>query len=208
MFNAAPLKPVRLRATPHLLLAPRPLLLRPRRCHMTTQAAAQPQSQKRAGDISDAFASLSGQQFLPLEPRYADLKAKLVHGREDAVKASWERLLARLREEIPEIVERGSKVIPQIAFGDLRNEEVVRGFREELKERGVAVVRGVVSEEEAMGWKEQIREYVRKNPQTKGKTSMLPILYPHLLSLLHFQSIHIVLYHIQISLTLIYQCPL
>jgi hypothetical protein len=124
------------------------------------------QAQKRAGDISDAFASLLGQDFKPLTPEYADLKARLIRGHESAVRESWERLLRYLREEIPLIVELGSKVIPEIDFKDIDN--APEAFSNELRKRGVAVVRGVVPEQEALQWKEDLREYIRQNPQTKG----------------------------------------
>ncbi|KAF2450823.1 DUF1479-domain-containing protein [Karstenula rhodostoma CBS 690.94] len=132
-----------------------------------TQAAS-----KRAGDISDAFASLSGQQFTPLAPEYADLKARLIKGNEEAVRESWERLLNHLREEIPLIVEKGSKIIPEIDFRDI--DDAPADFSSELRKRGVAVVRGVVSEEEALGWKESLREYIRANPQTKAFPAETP----------------------------------
>ncbi|RAR12876.1 duf1479-domain-containing protein [Stemphylium lycopersici] len=124
------------------------------------------QAQKRAGDISDAFASLSGQDFKPLAPEYADLKARLIRGHESEVRESWERLLRHLREEIPLIVEQGSKVIPEIDFKDIDN--APEAFNAELRKRGVAVVRGVVREQEALQWKEDLREYIRQNPQTKA----------------------------------------
>ena len=121
---------------------------------------------RRAGDISDAFASLSGQQFAPLSAEYADLKARLIKGNEEAIRQSWERLLNDLREEIPLIAEKGSKIIPEIDFKDIDN--APEDFSSELKKRGVAVVRGVVSEQEALDWKESLREYIKANPQTKG----------------------------------------
>ncbi|UPX13373.1 uncharacterized protein EKO05_0003882 [Ascochyta rabiei] len=127
-------------------------------------AATQPQ--KRAGDISDAFVSLSGQEFKPLTPEYADLKGRLIEGRENKVRESWERLLRELREEIPLIAKLGSKVIPEIDFKDIDN--APETFNSELRKRGVAVVRDVVSEEEALRWKEDLREYIRQNPQTKA----------------------------------------
>ncbi|KAF1966340.1 DUF1479-domain-containing protein [Bimuria novae-zelandiae CBS 107.79] len=136
-----------------------------RRLHHTRTAATQATS-KRAGDISDAFTSLSGQRFSPLAAEYADLKTRLIRGNEDAIRLSWERLLQDLREEIPLIVEKGSKVIPEIDFKDIDN--APEEFNEALRKRGVAVVRGVVSEEEALGWKESLREYIKANPQTKG----------------------------------------
>lgn len=126
-----------------------------------TQAAS-----KRAGDISDAFVSLSGQEFTPLSPQYAHLKARLIKGNEEAIRESWERLLTDLREEIPLIVDKGSKIIPEIDFKDIDNAS--EDFSSELRKRGVAVVRGVVSEQEALGWKESLREYIKANPQTKA----------------------------------------
>jgi hypothetical protein len=140
-------------------------------------AATQAQTQKRAGDISDAFVSLSGQQFAPLSAEYADLKRRLIQGREDAVRESWERLLRDLREEIPLIVELGSKIIPEINFKDLDNPS--EHFNSELKKRGVAAVRGVVSEEETLQWKEHLKEYIRQNPQTKGKLQCLYLFPAH-----------------------------
>ena len=134
----------------------------PRLRRVATQAPS-----KREGDISDAFASLSGQDFEPLAPEYAALKARLIEGNEEAVRSSWHRLLEDLKLEIPLIVEKGSKVIPEIAFKDIENAPVE--FSEELRKRGVAVVRGVVSEQEALGWKESLREYIKMNPQTKGR---------------------------------------
>ncbi|PVI08295.1 DUF1479-domain-containing protein [Periconia macrospinosa] len=132
----------------------------------------QAQASKREGDISDAFASLSGQEFVPLAAEYAHLKTRLIRGNEDAIRDSWERLLRDLRDEIPLIVERGSQVIPQIDFKDL--DDAPEEFSKELKKRGVAVIRGVVSEREALGWKDDLREYIRRNPHTKAFPSENP----------------------------------
>jgi hypothetical protein len=124
------------------------------------------QAQKRAGDISDAFASLSGQKFEPLSSEYADLKTRLVKGHEREVRDSWERLLQHLRKEIPLIVELSSKIIPEIDFKDIDNASET--FSSELRKRGVAVVRRVVPEAEALRWKAELKEYIQQNPQTKG----------------------------------------
>jgi hypothetical protein len=124
-------------------------------------------TQRRAGDISDAFTSLSGQSFTPLPQKYADQKGRLIAGREDEIRASWDRLLERLKEEIPILAQAGSSVIPEIDFKHITRPS--EQFKADLKKRGVAVVRGVVPEEQALAWKEGIREYVRANPHTKGK---------------------------------------
>ena len=65
---------------------------------------------KEAGDISSVFPSLSGKAFEPLPGRFSDLKKRLIAGNEDAVRASWHRLLSSLREEIDEIKEKGNSV--------------------------------------------------------------------------------------------------
>lgn len=138
----------------------------PRFTNVRTAATAAASTQKRAGDISDAFASLAGQEFAPLEPRYADLKTSLRAGHEDALTESWQRLLKNLQEEIPYIVEKGPNVIPQIDFKDIDN--APESFRAEHKKRGVAVIRNVIPDEEALAWKDGLRKYIRENPQTKG----------------------------------------
>ncbi|KAF2820400.1 DUF1479-domain-containing protein [Ophiobolus disseminans] len=138
----------------------------PTRRAATQLRTAATQAQKRAGDISDAFVSLSGQKFEPLTSEYADLKGRLIKGRESEVRESWERLLRDLRKEIPLIVELGSDVIPEIEFKDIDNTPDT--FSNELRKRGVAVVRGVVPETEALQWKEELKEYIRQNPQTKA----------------------------------------
>jgi hypothetical protein len=145
----------------------------PARCAVTHVRTAATHAQKRAGDISDAFVSLSGQKFEPLTPEYADLKGRLIKGHESEVRESWERLLRHLRAEIPLIVELGSKVIPEIDFKDL--DHAPETFSNELRKRGVAVVRGVVPQQEALQWKKDLREYIRQNPQTKGKTANVPM---------------------------------
>lgn len=123
-------------------------------------------TQKREGDISDAFVSLSGQAFKSLPIKYAELKNRLIEGRAEEVRASWERLLDHLRRDIPEIQQLGSKVIPEIDYKDV--DRPSEKFRSQLKKRGVAVVRGVLPEAEALQLKEDLRDYVRRNPHTKA----------------------------------------
>ncbi|KAK8187422.1 DUF1479-domain-containing protein [Phyllosticta capitalensis] len=140
-------------------------------------AATSNSTQKRAGDISDAFASLSGQEFKPLDPSYALLKKNLIAGHEDTVRASWERLLKTLQQEISTIVALGSDVIPEVEYSDIANAQVSKKFEEEHRKRGVAIVRGVIDEKEVLGWKEELREYIRRNPHTKAFPSDNPQVY-------------------------------
>lgn len=121
---------------------------------------------KREGDISDSFVSLSKTKRPPLPKRFLELKQSLVRGREDAVIASWGRLLRRLRSENDLVAAKGPGVVPLLQFNGL--EEQLPSFRDELQKRGVAVVKGVIPREEARAYKGEIEEYVRQNPTTRG----------------------------------------
>lgn len=121
---------------------------------------------KKEGTIADAFASLSGQSFEALESRFALVKAELIKGNEEAVKASWDRLLVRLREEVQTIQRLGSAVVPQIDFADIDNPS--KDFSNEYRKRGCAVIKGVIPLKDVLQMKEELKEYIKANPSTKG----------------------------------------
>jgi hypothetical protein len=102
----------------------------------------------------------------PLDERFADQKKRLIADRGDQLKRSWDRLLCKLRDEVRTIEERAPDIIPSIDFKDIH--AAPRSFHDELRKRGVAVVRGLIPEAEARGYKEDIEAYVRANPGTKG----------------------------------------
>ncbi|KAA6415151.1 MAG: hypothetical protein FRX48_01904 [Lasallia pustulata] len=132
---------------------------------------------KAAGDIFSVFPSLSGAATAPLPPRFAELKTRLIWGHEDRLQGSWQRLLTELRKDIEVLRALGPAVVPKIAVGDIDNEAERAQFCKEFRERGVAVVTGVVSEKEALDWKELVQRYVRSNPQTKGFPAHNPAVY-------------------------------
>jgi hypothetical protein len=140
-----------------------------------TRTVTMASAQKKEGDISNAFASLSGIQFKPLEPRFKDVKAQLIAGNEQAVQDSWNRLLARLKDELPIVQQLGSKVIPEIDFKDIDNASPE--FRSEHKKRGVAVIRNVIPQEDALALKDELRRYIAANPDTKAFPPENPQIY-------------------------------
>ena len=140
----------------------------PKRRGITSTSA---HASKPAGDISSVFPSLSGVQSPPLPPRIADLKRRLIQGHEERVRDSWHRLLPDLRQEIDVIKALGSKVIPEIEFRDMHDMGKRTTFRDGLRKRGAGLIRGVVSEREALGWKELVKRYIQTNPSTKGRQS-------------------------------------
>lgn len=135
-----------------------------RQVNMAAMATAS--QDKREGDISDSFASLAGVKDEPLPDQFRQLKLSLVQGREQKIIASWNRLLRQLQVENDTIAELGPKVIPEVYFDDLDRDIV--SLKDEIKKRGAAVIRGVIPEDEARGYKHELEDYIRKNPQTKG----------------------------------------
>jgi len=121
---------------------------------------------RKEGDISSVFVSLSGVSPDPLPSRFADIKRQLIQGHEKAVTASWKRLLQKLATENEALKQRGSAIIPEIQFEDLKNPS--EQFLKETKKRGVAVIRSVVPEDEARAYKTEVEDYVKINPWTKG----------------------------------------
>ncbi|CZR55132.1 related to DUF1479 domain protein [Phialocephala subalpina] len=150
-------------------------------CQRRTLAAAAAATTTRApraeGDISSVFASLSGAAAKPLPERFAGIKTALIRGREQEIQASWQRLLSKLRSEIDQITTHGSSIIPELEFSEINNFSRVQPFSQSLKRRGVAVIRNVVPEPEALFWKQEIRDYIRANPQTKAFPADNPAVY-------------------------------
>ena len=124
---------------------------------------------KPSGDISSVFPSLSGSASNPLPSRFADIKKRLIRGHEAQVQESWKRLLRVLHRKQVEIKTKGSNMVPEISFWDIDDVEKRTKFRDALHQAGVAVIRGVVQEKEALGWKELVKRYIASNPTTKGR---------------------------------------
>lgn len=131
-----------------------------------TTSASSTSTGKKEGDISSVFVSLSGTATQPLPQRFAELKTRLISGHVEAVHASWIRLLSALHTEIPLIASLGTRAIPDIEFGDL--DHASEAFKQEHRARGVAVIRNVVSVQEALGYKEDVKRYIAANPRTKA----------------------------------------
>jgi hypothetical protein len=128
---------------------------------------------KREGDISSVFNSLSGMKIQPLDKSFGVLKKQLIAGHEKEVEASWKRLLKRLAVEIEIVAQKGILAVPQIDIKDIPMKS--KAFEEELKFRGVAVIKGVIPRDEARAYKSEVEDYVKANPWTKGKNYSVPL---------------------------------
>ncbi|KAK6222432.1 hypothetical protein QIS74_04134 [Colletotrichum tabaci] len=111
--------------------------------------------------------SFYGAEPIPLPSRFAGVKKRLIAGHEAAVEASWRRLLDAMRVEMADIQARGSELIPSIAFADINDPVRVEAFAHRLRRYGVAVIRGVVSPEDARSWVGETHDYLERNREFK-----------------------------------------
>ncbi|KZT51076.1 DUF1479-domain-containing protein [Calocera cornea HHB12733] len=98
---------------------------------------------------------------------YATMKRGIVApGDEPAVIASWAEIIEELKGLYEEVKEKGSEIIPQVEFFDLPN--LTDAQKAEIRKVGSVVVRNIVPDEQALAWKQGLKDYVDKNPQCVG----------------------------------------
>ncbi|KAH8547868.1 DUF1479 domain protein [Umbelopsis sp. PMI_123] len=119
---------------------------------------------KKAGDIFSAF-SVGVTDELPA--RYKDLKDQL---RPANIQAAWDRLTTAYEKESERIQKLGSKAVPEINFEDIKGNNGCFPEKtiQEIRKSGCIVVRGVFEREEALGYKQQVRDHIAKHPGIDG----------------------------------------
>ncbi|HEY4162001.1 MAG TPA: DUF1479 domain-containing protein [Dongiaceae bacterium] len=73
---------------------------------------------------------------------------------------------AHLRREVDEVVKAraaGRSVVPEIDYKDIEAGKVSEATKDELRRRGVAVVRGVYPKAQAEAWNSEIGDYLKRN---------------------------------------------
>lgn len=126
------------------------------------QAATKPSK----GNISSVFAHLGGGKPA-LDSHFVDIKKQIVPGEEQKAKiqASYERLIQAFEKEKKEIHELGSKVIPEIHINDIKknNGKLPDDIAQLVKKRGGLVVRGVLERDQAIQYKQDIKDYIQSH---------------------------------------------
>jgi hypothetical protein len=113
--------------------------------HEATQVATTPSANRAEGSFGNAFASLSSETN-KLPPRFKELKLQLIGNNEDAILASWQRLLEVIASStIPRIKNLGQKSIPSVEFSAIKDGRLPAYSRAELKAAGVIIERGIVA---------------------------------------------------------------
>ncbi|KAJ4144499.1 hypothetical protein LMH87_003380 [Akanthomyces muscarius] len=120
----------------------------------------------RGSQAHDATSFWGGSEPVPLPPRFARIKRAILAGHEDALEASWGRLLAALRRDAEHIDGLGAHLVPSIEFGDVLAggdaSQTAARFRRDVQRYGVGVVRKVVPRGEAEAAMEDTARYVRE----------------------------------------------
>ncbi|CAK7232320.1 hypothetical protein SBRCBS47491_008229 [Sporothrix bragantina] len=113
------------------------------------------------GAMEPPVLSFYGAEPVPLPSRFAHIKRRLAEGHQEAIHASWARLLDALAVDVRRIAEQGPALIPSIDFADINNQDAVTPFQAALKSCGVGVVRGVVPRQDTAAWADETRAYLQ-----------------------------------------------
>lgn len=75
-----------------------------------------------------------------------------------------------LKVEAERIGELGPKAIPEINFRDIEANDgkLPDGLVNTVRQSGCVIIRGVVPEEEASKWEDELRAYTKKHPKIAG----------------------------------------
>ncbi|KDR75460.1 hypothetical protein GALMADRAFT_247897 [Galerina marginata CBS 339.88] len=125
----------------------------------TATATASTRAAKDEGSIADIFTSLTGEEHNNLPERFADLKKDLWN---DSLVESWRGVLEALPQAVEEISSKGSEIVPRVCYRDLQT-GLSKDQVDEIKTIGTVIITGGVPAEEALGWKQSIRDYAAAN---------------------------------------------
>ncbi|EPT00476.1 hypothetical protein FOMPIDRAFT_1023830 [Fomitopsis schrenkii] len=104
-----------------------------------------PRRPKKSGTIAEVFGGLQGREPVVLPERFAVLKQQICKNPE-LFEARWRSVLRELENEVQVIGQKGSEVVPQVAYSDIEKGLSVQQVQE-IKKRGVVIVKGGVPKE-------------------------------------------------------------
>ncbi|KAJ8469327.1 hypothetical protein ONZ45_g16928 [Pleurotus djamor] len=97
-------------------------------------------------------------------PRFTELKKEIAASYPDFeqhITKAWQEVLTTLKDTTHKIAQEGSNGIPQVNFADLENldQEQVAA----IKRKGCVVIRDVVDDDEVVGWRQALENFVNQN---------------------------------------------
>ncbi|KAF4597097.1 hypothetical protein EYR40_007547 [Pleurotus pulmonarius] len=137
-------------------------------------------NQKRTPRISYRTASMPSRiKDIPAsDPRFVTIKKDIASSHpafKEQVTKAWAEIIAELDQVTKAIVSQGPLYIPEIKFSDLAglNPERI----EEIRKKGCVVIRDLVDDDEAIKWKDDLKEFVKTNPDVEVIPRNHPIFY-------------------------------
>jgi hypothetical protein len=129
------------------------------------QTQQQDKQMKPKGDISSVFSHLGGKETV-LDPALLQLKREIAPKDTAVLNQAYQRLMDSFDKETPTIKEKGSSIIPQVTLDEIQanNGQFPPAIAAQIKNRGCVVIRNVIPESEARGYKEQIEQYISRHP--------------------------------------------
>ncbi|CAO3678564.1 unnamed protein product [Umbelopsis ramanniana] len=90
--------------------------------------------------------------------------------KEDVLQASYDRLLAVIKEKIAEIQRQGPKYIPECDFSDVEanNGQVPKDVLQRVKDTGCLIIHNVIPDKEVLQRKKEIQDYWYGNQERLG----------------------------------------
>ncbi|KAJ3479738.1 hypothetical protein NLI96_g8844 [Meripilus lineatus] len=116
-----------------------------------------PRTQKKEGTIEDVFSFNTSSA--PLPQRFSQLKKDIFHL--DLTKC-WEEVLSELDVVTKHVAKEREKIIPQVQYSELRDGLSLNQIST-IKKVGAVIVKDGILKEEALGWKEAVKDYAASN---------------------------------------------
>ncbi|KAJ6553578.1 hypothetical protein DFH09DRAFT_1166934 [Mycena vulgaris] len=104
-----------------------------------------------------------------MPPRFVEIKRAIAAQNpnfEQNLRKAWTEVLAELEQVTKAIAKEGSAYIPQVSFADL--DKLSEAQIADIKRKGTVVIKDVVDDAQAQGWKDSLEEFIKANPQVEG----------------------------------------
>ena len=95
----------------------------------------------------------------------------------DVLSSAWGRLMTALEKEVKEMQEKKQDIIPQIDYEAISENNGHFPNANDIKKRGVVVVRNLLSESEALEYRDELKDYLKLNAGKYGDPGMFYEIY-------------------------------
>lgn len=130
-------------------------------------------AQRAPGTIEDIFSSFHDRP--PFPERFADLKRSMWN---DQLVESWREVIGELEHVTERVGQLGSAAVPEIPYASLER-GLTHDESQVLKDSGAFIVKGAVSQQEALEWRKELYAHIMDNrSRIKGVCGFLQSRFP------------------------------